>query len=35
MLKYKKYDDFLELCIRVVKDLTDNKTVGWCQDKSE
>jgi len=35
MLKYKKYDDFLELCKYVVKDLKDNKVIGWFQDKSE
>ena len=31
----EKFDSFLELCKRVVKDLKDNKTVGWFQDKSE
>ena len=35
MLKYKKYDDFLELCKYVVKDLKDNKVIAWFQDKSE
>ena len=34
-LDYEKFDSFLELCKRVVKDLKDNKTVGWFQDKSE
>jgi len=35
MLKYKKFDDFLELCQCVVKDLKDNKVIAWFQDKSE
>lgn len=34
-IDYEKFDNFLELCKRVVKDLKDNKTVGWFQDKSE
>ena len=35
MIKHKKYDEFLDLCKHVVKDLKDNKVVAWFQDKSE
>ena len=35
VLEYEKFDDFLDLCKRVVKDLKDNKVVAWFQDKSE
>ena len=35
MLKYRKFNDFLDLCQYVVKDLKDNKVIAWFQDKSE
>ena len=35
MLKYKKFDIFLELCQCVVKDLKNNEVIAWFQDKSE
>ena len=35
MLEYEKFDNFLNLCKRVVEDLKDNKVVAWFQDKSE
>ena len=33
--KYKKYDDFDELCEVVAKHLADNKIIGWFQNRSE
>ena len=33
--KYKKYDDFDELCEVVARHLADNKIVGWFQNRSE
>ena len=35
MIKYKKYDNFSELCKYVDKNLKENKVVAWFQDKSE
>jgi carbamoyltransferase len=35
LLEYEKFDNFLNLCKRVVEDLKDNKVVAWFQDKSE
>jgi len=35
LLEYEKFDNFLNLCKRVVEDLLDNKVVAWFQDKSE
>ena len=33
--KYKKYDNFDELCEVVAKHLADNKIIGWFQNRSE